>query len=1142
MNWKTGVFVFVQWFISAQASSYACDVKSSFTPFSTNVVQVGSALNITSNSTNATSLTWIVNGLYYSSNATIDISTLPENTGVYQVQLIARNGTCSDTAQCTFVVTGTPPADSVFKIGMGQEAVQATPKGLTPTADSGFVVLAQIPPQGSVEEGRRVYVIKLSRTGCIQWSRQLYRISLASPNTDVYSVQQTKDGGFIVLGYSQEISGNSSRIVSYLVKLDRNGNFQWEKSIWATQLEGVFYNIAEMPDGYALAGLANNNITVVKLDLQGNFLWNRYFSFGTYHQLSGLVYQAGGIIFTGYFTPTNTSSFYTSFAVRLDADKGLTLWSKKYNYSNYLVFTELNALGDKMVLTMKCTDGLLYAGMDANGLLSNIRQINVNYNVGAQEYSVRPVDENYLMVFLRGTEPLPLQPYYAYWSFVAKMSWTGDFVWTRKMPGHTGDYFTHAVVSAEKSFGMLGLSVRHLERVFKYNQNLTLVKVTPNGTTPSCYFEPHQMSTSPASIVAAELTPLLDSSLGYATAVIKRIVERPYTESIYDCPGYYQGCNTVVIGKFDTVCNIRKVHMLKYNKGRGCASPVALQYDSRDIEVISQTDSIVRFRFLHYGEAKLKMSLTGPCSSTVDSITLVSVDRSISGFTLGPDFTICNGITKTLSAGSGFSSYLWQDGSTAASYTVTAPGDYFVLVQDTCGNSYNDAVRVTPSESVPIDAGPDRVTCNGDSLTLTAPTGFATYSWQPDYNIVRAQTASPAIFPAKDTAYILTVKNVQGCKGFDTIRIKVYQAPPIHLGKDTVLCSSQKLLLNAGSGFTGYAWNTGSTAASLLVSQAGEYSVSAREAHGCTSRDTIKIFMQQTPVFSLGNDTALCEGKTLLLSPAIAGTYIWQNGSMQTRQLVTAAGLYWLEAASNGCLYRDSIKVSYKPVPVIYLGSDTTICEGSEKLLAVSGAFSGIMWQDNSTASTYTVSKPGTYSVKIDLNGCVSSDTITILQKLKPRFSLGKDTLLCAGQSFVLRTNLQQVSYLWSNSSTASTFDVISPGTYSLTSTNECGSYTDQIVVGSGVCTIQMPTAFTPNHDQVNDVFGVKYPQLIKTMVLKVFNRSGQLVFTSTDPAKGWNGTVNGQPQDTGNFVWTLAYEMQDGTKGKIKGSVLLIK
>ena len=236
--------------------------------------------------------------------------------------------------------------------------------------------------------------------------------------------------------------------------------------------------------------------------------------------------------------------------------------------------------------------------------------------------------------------------------------------------------------------------------------------------------------------------------------------------------------------------------------------------------------------------------------------------------------------------------------------------------------------------------------------------------------------------------------------------------------------------------------------------------------------------------------------------------------------------------------------LQFRPFPVVNLPSDTILCNGSTLILDASQTSSGTsyLWHDGSTNALLSADKAGTYIVRVTTNGCAKEDTCIIGYKYSPTFNLGKDTTLCIGQTLPLSVNVPNATYRWNNGSAASNYTVTSPGTYKVAVTNECGSSSDEILVDIGVCNIEMPTAFTPNKDGLNDLFRIKYPGSIKSVAMQIFNRFGQVVFATADATKGWDGTVNGMPQDTGNYIWTISYQTIDGTTGNLKGSVLLIR
>ncbi|HUQ66757.1 MAG TPA: PKD domain-containing protein [Flavitalea sp.] len=97
------------------------------------------------------------------------------------------------------------------------------------------------------------------------------------------------------------------------------------------------------------------------------------------------------------------------------------------------------------------------------------------------------------------------------------------------------------------------------------------------------------------------------------------------------------------------------------------------------------------------------------------------------------------------------------------------------------------------------------------------------------------------------------------------------------------------------------------------------------------------------------------------------------------------------------------------------------------------------------------------------------------------------------------------------------------------------------IVVGN--CNIVVPTAFTPNNDGKNDYLYPTNAFGADNLVFRVYNRFGQIVFETKDWQRKWDGNVNGQPQTSGTYVWSLVYTLRStGRKYNFKGTTLLVR
>lgn len=89
---------------------------------------------------------------------------------------------------------------------------------------------------------------------------------------------------------------------------------------------------------------------------------------------------------------------------------------------------------------------------------------------------------------------------------------------------------------------------------------------------------------------------------------------------------------------------------------------------------------------------------------------------------------------------------------------------------------------------------------------------------------------------------------------------------------------------------------------------------------------------------------------------------------------------------------------------------------------------------------------------------------------------------------------------------------------------------------------IYVPTAFTPNNDGKNDVLRPLYIDVKKVYFFRIYNRWGQLVFSSTTPGEGWDGKVKGIAQATGTYVWLLKAEDLVGKIYQLKGTSTIIR
>jgi gliding motility-associated-like protein len=433
-------------------------------------------------------------------------------------------------------------------------------------------------------------------------------------------------------------------------------------------------------------------------------------------------------------------------------------------------------------------------------------------------------------------------------------------------------------------------------------------------------------------------------------------------------------------------------------------------------------------------------------------------------------------------------------------YTYASGGNYPVQLSITsskgCNKSFKDTITIL--EKPTFEITPDTLICNIDALQLTA-SGQGTVTWTPNYNINDPNSFSPIVTPKVPTTYYATLFESPGCSATDSVRVDVVRFVSLRLGNDTTLCLSDSMQINTFSNALKYVW---------------------------------------TPASTLSSDTA----KSPLANPLESTRY----------QVVASIGK---------CSASADINVRVVPYPAANAGNDTTICFPQSVQLVASGG-SIYLWSPPTFLSDPAVFNPVAtpvesiqYIVKVnDVLGCPKPmyDTI-IINVDKPVADAGpRDTIIVVNQPLQLNGTGAAESFSWTPATGLSNSNI--PNPVALLSENQ--QYILNIMSGAGCNStdtiniivykvkpgIFVPNSFTPNGDGLNDIFRPVLIGMKSLHFFKVYNRAGQLVFSTSVQNQGWDGTYKGSDQDSNVFVWTVEGEDYLGKKVFEKGSVTLIR
>lgn len=573
------------------------------------------------------------------------------------------------------------------------------------------------------------------------------------------------------------------------------------------------------------------------------------------------------------------------------------------------------------------------------------------------------------------------------------------------------------------------------------------------------------------------------------------------------------------------------------------------------------------------------------CSSK-DSIT-VTPKSDLNNSVIASPPNICEEDTLQLSGSSNYApnvSWLWSPAATVefptqqntrafpavnTTYTLTTTWGKNCIVQSA------KTITVTPL-AIP-NAGPDVAICGGQQSVQLSAGGGATYQWSPATGLSNVNIANPIASPGTTTTYTVAV-GVTGCskKRLDSVIVNVRPMPALSTINDTLICNIDTLqLTTTGSGSFNWSPNyniSSTTAASPLVSPdvPTKYFVQLTDPFGCFTRDTVFVDVKDHVSLFAGNDTTICRTDGFFLNmTSDALQYKWTPAiylSSDTAKHPFAKPLttttYHVVGNIGKCQSQDDITIKSVPYPAAGAGADTSLCPGFSTQLHASGG-SSYLWSpptylsDRFSADPYVTSPAASirYEVAVtDTLGCPKAVKDTVWVNVYPKVIANagpRDTTAVLGQPILLNAT-GGASYLWTPATWLSNPGIYNPVAlpqdnirYIVTaiSPGNCiGTDTIDIRVFRVDPDMFVPTAFTPNGDGNNDIFKPILIGMKGLNYFKVFNRFGQLLYSTTETGKGWNGTFGGKGQDPGTYVWVAEGVTYTGAIKFKKGYVVLIR
>ena len=565
--------------------------------------------------------------------------------------------------------------------------------------------------------------------------------------------------------------------------------------------------------------------------------------------------------------------------------------------------------------------------------------------------------------------------------------------------------------------------------------------------------------------------------------------------------------------------------------------------------------------------------------SVRDSINVLKNELPV--VSLGNDSSICSSTSIIINAGNTGSTYYWQDSSNQQTYTVNTSGIYSVTVTDANGCVAKDSVAINVNAAIELRLTNDTTICTGAGIDLVTNTNnIKTYSWVPPQGLSGTNISNPYANPVDTTLYFVNVTDSSGCTAVDSILVSVAPLPAVTTIADSAICTGTSVILTTtGSDSVVYSWapssslsnaNAQNPVATPFVNT--QYIVTATNAPGCISKDSVSITLKALPAIAAFGDTTVCPGANAQLVAVSSGNNIFNwfpVTALSNANIVNPVAspadstMYYVQVtANNSCVNIDSVLVAVVPKPAFAVQPNTaSICTGDSILLTATGGnifqwFPAASVANNASASTLVYPLQNTvYKVVITNNICGITDSVfaTVNINARPNITVSKsnDVDCVLGQAKLLATG--GVRYLWSPASSLNNVNISNPvaspsetTTYYLQATGASGciiqdSLLVKVIKGEAENGYLLPSAFTPNGDAQNDCFGVKTWGFVTGLDVSIYNRWGNLIFHATNAGNCWDGTYKGEAQPPGAYIYQVRAKAICGDVYR-KGTVVLIR
>ena len=440
------------------------------------------------------------------------------------------------------------------------------------------------------------------------------------------------------------------------------------------------------------------------------------------------------------------------------------------------------------------------------------------------------------------------------------------------------------------------------------------------------------------------------------------------------------------------------------------------------------------------------------CEGSASDLVVTVNDNPTPVITPDGPTTFCDGGSVMLESSPAVN-YLWSNGATTQSISVSASGIYTVAVTDVNGCAGVSApltVTVNANPTPTITPGGPVTFCEGDSVMLMSSPAAA-YAWS-------TSDTSQSVTVTTSGTYNVTVTDGNGCEGSAAdviVTVNPNPTPSITPDGPTTFCDGGSVGLMSSAG-SAYLWSTGATVQTIAVGVSGTYDVTVTDVNGCIGASSpviVTVHSNPTPIISANGPGFICAGDSVTLTSTPASSYLWSNGATTQAITIMSTGSYNVTVTdANGCQGSASPQPVFSDTLVVTISASgpLTFCDGDSVMLSVvvTGGSSpyAYTWSTGQFLQTITVKTSGNYSITaMDASGCevtAGPVTVTVHPNPTPVITPGGPTNFCDGGSVML-TSSSANAYLWNTSATTQSIVATSSGSYNVTVTDANGCIGD---------------------------------------------------------------------------------------------------